>query len=105
LEWSLVGKSNLGGCYYDTRALEISYYSKLGHQTISTKISGSLEGRKKKEARISRKEIIMKRIISSTPPITTDFQKSSKLRMNSQWSEPKAFFTTQLLNLGFKKYF
>ncbi len=33
-----------------------------------------------------------------------DFQKSSKLRMNSQWTEPKDFSTTQLLNLGLKSY-
>ncbi len=53
MEWSLVGRSNLGGCQHDTRALEISY-SNLSHRAISTKISGSLEGRKKKKARISR---------------------------------------------------
>jgi hypothetical protein len=63
LEWSLVGRINLDGCQYDTRALEISY-SNLGHRAISTKISGSLEGRRI-TARISRTEIIMKRVISS----------------------------------------
>ncbi len=39
---------NLGGCQYDTRALEISY-SNLGHRAMSTKISGFLEGEKKKK--------------------------------------------------------
>jgi hypothetical protein len=102
LEWSLVG----GEIWVDasmTRELylEISY-SNLGHRAISTKISGSLEGRRKKKGRINRTEIIIKRIISS--PITTDFQKLSKLRINSQRTEPKDFSTTQILNLGLTNY-
>jgi hypothetical protein len=48
LEWCLVGRTNLKGCQYGTKALESSNEN-LVHRAISTKNSGSLEGRKEKK--------------------------------------------------------